>query len=384
MKKCKIKDVIEKEFKGLWGTDFDNNGIPVIKTNNMTYEGRINFSDICYRNISLDDAKENLLQKGDLIIEKSGGTKTHSVGYVNIFEGIDNKFVCNNFILPIRPKKDLVIPKFLFWQLHSMYKTERFSDCFNKTTGIQNLQKKTYFDKEIYLYDISIQKQIANHLDTIQAAIDNKQQQLKELDELVKSRFIEMFGDVYIYPKYEVKKMGEICTVQQGLQIPIAKRLTNSDGDNCYKYITIQYLNGGKTVEYIKNPRKSVLCDYEDVLMTRTGNTGQVVTNVNGCFHNNFFRIDYDKSKLDRIYFIEFLSQDNVKQDMLRKATTTTIPDLSHCDFFKIPIILPPLELQNSFASFVQQIDKSKFVVKQQIKDLQELMDSKMQEYFGE
>ena len=190
MKKCKIKDVIEKEFKGLWGTDFDNNGIPVIKTNNMTYEGRINFSDICYRNISLDDAKENLLQKGDLIIEKSGGTKTHSVGYVNIFEGIDNKFVCNNFILPIRPKKDLVIPKFLFWQLHSMYKTERFSDCFNKTTGIQNLQKKTYFDKEIYLYDISIQKQIANHLDSIQAAIDNKQQQLKELDELVKSRFI--------------------------------------------------------------------------------------------------------------------------------------------------------------------------------------------------
>ena len=97
--KKQIKDVITKEFKGLWGTDFSDDGIPVIKTNNMSYEGRIDYTDICIRNITSEEAEGNFLCNGDLIIEKSGGTKTHSVGYVNIFEGEDNKYVCNNFIL---------------------------------------------------------------------------------------------------------------------------------------------------------------------------------------------------------------------------------------------------------------------------------------------
>ncbi|MCQ2513448.1 MAG: restriction endonuclease subunit S, partial [Lachnospiraceae bacterium] len=175
--KKQIKDVISAEFKGLWGTDFSDDGIPVIKTNNMTYEGRIDYSDICLRNITSEEAEGNFLCNGDLIIEKSGGTKTHSVGYVNIFEGEDNKYVCNNFILPIRPNRDLVNPKYLFWQLHGMYEAGRFSDCFNKTTGIQNLQKKTYFSKEINVPSLPEQQKIAAHLDSIQSAIDNKKQQ---------------------------------------------------------------------------------------------------------------------------------------------------------------------------------------------------------------
>ena len=194
--KKQLKDVISKEFKGLWGTDFSDDGIPVIKTNNMTYEGRIDFSDICVRNIPYEEADGNFLKEGDLIIEKSGGTKTHSVGYVNIFEGENDKYVCNNFILPLRPNTDIVFPKYLFWQLHVMYEAGRFSDCYNKTTGIQNLQKKTYFSKEINVPTISEQKQIASALDKIQLAIDSKKQQLILLDEAVKSEFVEMFGEL--------------------------------------------------------------------------------------------------------------------------------------------------------------------------------------------
>ena len=89
----KISDYVESQIKGLWGTDFDENGIPVIKTNNLTYEGHIDYSDICKRNITREHAKECYLKPGDLLIEKSGGTKTHSVGYVSYFEGDQNKFV---------------------------------------------------------------------------------------------------------------------------------------------------------------------------------------------------------------------------------------------------------------------------------------------------
>ena len=222
--KKKLKDVISKEFKGLWGTDFSDDGIPVIKTNNMTYEGRIDFSDICIRNIPYKEAENNFLKKGDLIIEKSGGTKTHSVGYVNIFEGEDDKYVCNNFILPLRPNTELVFPKYLFWQLHGMYEAGRFSDCYNKTTGIQNLQKKTYFSKDINLPSKEEQIKIAVHLDKIQSAIDNKKQQLSLLDEAVKSEFVEMFGENPVESgKWKVKKLGDCGTFKNGIAFLLQK-----------------------------------------------------------------------------------------------------------------------------------------------------------------
>ena len=146
-----ISDVIERQIKGLWGTDFadESNGIPVIKTNNMSYEGCIDYGEICYRNIDAESAKENYLHKGDLLVEKSGGTKTHTVGYVNHFDGDDDVFVCNNFILGLRPKKEMVNYMYLFYQLRYMYELGMFSDCYNKTTGIQNLQVKAYLGKSI-------------------------------------------------------------------------------------------------------------------------------------------------------------------------------------------------------------------------------------------
>ncbi len=89
----------------------------MIKTSNLTYEGYINYSDICKRNITEEQVKRNIteeqvngcyLKSGDLLIEKSGGAKTHSVGYVSYFEGEENKFVCNNFILALRPKNIII------------------------------------------------------------------------------------------------------------------------------------------------------------------------------------------------------------------------------------------------------------------------------------
>ena len=171
--KKKLKNVISKEFKSLWGTDFSDDGIPVVKTNNMTYEGRIDYSDISIRNIPYEEAEGNFLKEGDLIIEKSCGTKTHSVGYVNIFEGEADKYVCNNFILQLRPNTEVVFSKYLFWQLHSMYEAGSLSDCYNNITAIQNIQKKTYFSKEVNLPSISEQQQIAD----LQELLDSKMQE---------------------------------------------------------------------------------------------------------------------------------------------------------------------------------------------------------------
>ena len=212
----KISDYVESQIKGLWGTDFDENGIPVIKTNNLTYEGHIDYSDICKRNITEEQAKEWYLRPGDLLIEKSGGTKTHSVGYVSYFEGEEDKYVCNNFILALRPK-NTINSKFLFYQIQFKYESNQFSDCFNKTTGIQNLKVKDYLAKEIKIYTPEEQEKIVSELDTVRSIINKNKQILEKYEILIKSRFIEMFGDPVTNPMgWEVKKLKETAEIITG------------------------------------------------------------------------------------------------------------------------------------------------------------------------
>ena len=154
---------------------------------------------------------------------------------------------------------------------------------------------------------------------------------------------------------------GDICTVRQGLQIPISKRLTEYE-EGCYEYITVQYLHGGKEREYIKNPKDTVICNKDDILMTRTGNTGMVITGVDGVFHNNFFLIDFDRNKYDKDFLVQYLNLDMIQADILRRAGTSTIPDLNHGEFYKIQVFEPPKSLQEEFDVFLKQVDKSKVV----------------------
>lgn len=391
--KKKIQDVIQQEFKGLWGTDFSDDGIPVIKTNNMTYEGHIDFSDICKRNINIAEASPNFLQKGDLIIEKSGGTKTHSVGYVNIFEGEDNRYVCNNFILPIRPNKELVNSKYLFWQLHGMYESGKFSDCYNKTTGIQNLQKKTYFAKEINVPPKEEQQKIAAELDTIQSAIDNKKQQLSLLDEAVKSEFVEMFGENPVESgNWKVEKLETLGSLKNGMNFSPSESgidlfcVNVSDFQDFYKIedckkLSVISLNTLPADDYF-------LCN-EDIVFVRSNGNKKLVGRCIAVYPNNLkvtfsgfcIRFRKEKTEITTDFLLHFLKTDIAREKI--KGKGANIQNLNQQILNNVDIPVPPIELQNQFATFVQQIDKSKFIVKQQIADLQELLDSKMQEYFG-
>lgn len=392
--KKQIKDVISAEFKGLWGTDFSDDGIPVIKTNNMTYEGRIDYSDICLRNITSEEAEENFLCNGDLIIEKSGGTKTHSVGYVNIFEGEDNKYVCNNFILPIRPNRDLVNPKYLFWQLHGMYEAGRFSDCFNKTTGIQNLQKKTYFSKEINVPTLPEQQKIAAHLDSIQSAIDNKKQQLRQLDELVKSKFVEMFGDPVENEKnWECHKLGALGTFKNGLNFS-----QTEDGTEI-KYLGVADFKNNFSISnnqlgtVLSNviPSEEYYLKNGDIVFVRSNGNKELVgrcvvvyPNLEKIIFSGFcirFRLN-ENQQFNVIYLASALKTESLKSKTVGQGAN--VQNLNQKILTDLEIPIPSIELQNDFAEYVQKIDSVKSIIKNQLVDLQELLDSKMDEYFGE
>jgi len=165
-------------------------------------------------------------------------------------------------------------------------------------------------------------------------------------------RFGEFDGE------WSEKNFKDLTKINQGLQISISERYIEKVEDS-YFYITNEFLKKGSDKQYfIKNPSQSVLCTEKDVLMTRTGNTGQVVTNVNGAFHNNFFKIKYDE-RLDKDFLVYFLKSVKTQNTIMRLAGTSTIPDLNHGDFYRIKIQFPSKQEQQKIATFLSAVDSS-------------------------
>lgn len=155
---------------------------------------------------------------------------------------------------------------------------------------------------------------------------------------------------------WENLTMRDISSINQGLQIPIADRLTEKT-EGAYFYITNEFLRAGaKKSYYIVNPSPSVTCVESDILMTRTGNTGMVVTGVSGAFHNNFFKITY-KDSIARFFLYYFLTHHRTQHTLLKLAGTSTIPDLNHGDFYRISIAVPSLSEQRKIADFLTAVD---------------------------
>jgi len=164
-------------------------------------------------------------------------------------------------------------------------------------------------------------------------------------------RFPEFDGE------WSKKILKEFTKINQGLQIPISERFTEQV-EGSYFYITNEFLReGSKKSYFIKNPTDSVICDEDDILMTRTGNTGQVVTGVHGAFHNNFFKIKFDAC-CDKWYLYYFLTSYRTQHKILTLAGTSTIPDLNHGDFYKLNIALPKFPEQQKIASFLSAVDQ--------------------------
>ena len=259
------------------------------------------------------------------------------------------------------------------------------SELNSKGTGstFKAIGKSVLEETLVPMLSIGEQVKIVSKIESAEGIIRKRREQLLELDNLIKSRFVEMFGDPDVNEKgWKMNTFGDICTVRQGLQIPISKRLMEYEED-CYEYITVAYLHGGKEREYIKSPKATVVCTKDDVLMTRTGNTGMVITGVEGVFHNNFFLIDFDRTKFDKEFLVQYLNLDMIQADIIRRAGTSTIPDLNHGEFYKIKIFEPPINLQTEFNAFVHQVTKLKFEVQKSLDETQTLMDSLMQQYFG-
>ncbi|HFQ6336994.1 TPA: restriction endonuclease subunit S, partial [Streptococcus pneumoniae] len=242
-------------------------------------------------------------------------------------------------------------------------------DAVKHTHGstMKHLTKK-YFDNIIVPYtNLGEQQRIASELDLLSKLILRRQEQLEELNLLVKSRFNEMFGDVILNEKeWKVSKWNEILTIRNGKN---QKQVEDADG----KFPI--YGSGG-----IMGYAKDWIVKKNSVIIGRKGNINKPIL-----VRENFWNVDTAfglepvLEKINSEYLFYFCQLYNFEK--LNKAVT--IPSLTKSDLLNISIPLPPLALQNEFADFVVQVDKSQLAIQKSLEELETLKKSLMQEYFG-
>ncbi len=196
-KKVKLRDVCNKVISGEWGTKINENSqniASIIRTTNFSNDGKIDIQnkELLKREIDETKINEKRLKKGDIIIEKSGGSPNQPVGRVVYFNLNDDNdiFLCNNFTSILRVKEK-INSKYIFYFLRNNYKNNKVLKYQNKTTGIINLKLQDYL-KESYLFlpELKIQDRIVRILNNLEYLLEKNQKYLNFLTELTKSLFI--------------------------------------------------------------------------------------------------------------------------------------------------------------------------------------------------
>lgn len=387
MEKVKLSDIIQETITGEWGTDIkkDENDVYVIRTADFCNDGTINYDKVEKRNIAEKKIKEKSLVIGDIIIEKSGGTDKNPVGRVVLFDKENYKCLANNFTQVLRVKNEYYY-KYIFYQLFYKYKCGATLQMFNQTTGIQNLQMKIYLNQKLNTYIKEEQIEIANKLDKVQEIIGIRKKQIEELDELIKSQFVEMFEEKE-FPKIAIKDFADV----RAGGTPDRKNKTYWENGN------IPWIKTGEvkenliveSEEYITElgleNSSAVLFDVGTILVAmygqgvtrgRCAKLGIKATTNQACAGINI----YD-NKVINDYLFYYLQ---IKYEELRNLGLGGVqPNLNSKMIKEFEVILPPIELQNDFVKKIKLIDKQKFEIQKSLEEMQKLQESLMNKYFG-
>ncbi|MDV8566942.1 restriction endonuclease subunit S [Streptococcus pneumoniae] len=306
--------------------DWSSEGREIIRIQNLTKTS----TEINYYSGTID--KKYIVEAGDILISWSGT--------LGVFQWCGRSAVLNQHIFKV------VFDKIDIDKSYFKYVVEKgLQDAVKHTHGstMKHLTKK-YFDNIIVPYtNLGEQQRIASELDLLSKLILRRQEQLEELNLLVKSRFNEMFGDVILNEKeWKVSKWNEILTIRNGKN---QKQVEDADG----KFPI--YGSGG-----IMGYAKDWIVKKNSVIIGRKGNINKPIL-----VRENFWNVDTAfglepvLEKINSEYLFYFCQLYNFEK--LNKAVT--IPSLTKSDLLNISIPLPPLALQNEFADFVVQVDKS-------------------------
>ena len=241
-----------------------------------------------------------------------------------------------------------------------------WSNGTNRAVMGSTLNKATLSEIEITVPSIMEQMEIAKCLDKIDALISLRKQQLSKLDELVKSRFIELFGDpIRNTQNRPTTDFINIVKLQRGFDLPVQDR--QQDGD-----IPVFGSNGALDRHNVAKVQGG------GVITGRSGTIGRVYYTEGDYWPLNTSLFSVDTHGNNIIYLAYLLQM----YDLSRFTEGTGVPTLNRNKFHNKPIIDVPLSEQELFASFVKQTDKSKLAIQQSLAKLETLKKALMQKYF--
>lgn len=392
---AKLIDITGKSLSGEWGTDDETgDGIPVLRTTNFTNEGVVNYNDVVTRTITKKNIADKFLRKGDIIIEKSGGSDKFPVGRVIYFDGEENTYLFNNFTGLLRVKnQDEWYPKYIFYSLYANYKRGGTRAFENKTTGLHNLKTDDYVSRyEVAEIDKTEQILICEKLNKLYEIIKLRGQELQLLDDLIKARFVELFGDPIKNPKgWEVVTIGDIVTeVRYGTSKPAVE-------GGKYPYLRMNNLTVDghldlKDLKYIDIPddeMEKCVVRKGDVLFNRTnsielvGKTAVFDLPEDMVIAGYIIRVRLNERLLPEI-FSQYMNLEALK-DILRAMAKGAVnqANINAQELQSIKVYVPDMEVQKQFIKMKEQVDKSKVAIQAALDKSQLLFDSLMQKYFG-
>ena len=287
------------------------------------------------------------------------------------------------------PKKN-VLPEYLCYVVRYMHLEKYFSGA-----TIPHIYFRDYKSEEFNLVPVDYQEEIVATLGKIEAIVAARQRQLQKLDELVKARFVEMFGDSeFNTMQWPTKKLSELCAVSSSKRI-----YQNEQSTEGVPFLRISDLN--ERIDNVKNApelfipinkynelKENGLVPTEgDILVTSRGTLGRCyIVRPEDEFYFQDGMISWLSdlnSQITSVYLSQLFAMSGIQKQIASLQAGSTVAYLSITMVKKLNIMLPPLDRQEQFAAFVEQTDKSKVAVQKALDEAQLLFDSLMQKYFG-
>ena len=240
------------------------------------------------------------------------------------------------------------------------------------------------------------QKRIVKLLDNLSEVKNKKNEELKLCDTLIKARFVEMFGDPIVNPyNFKQEKLERLsCLITKGAS-PTWQGFNYVEDDDQTLFITSENVKNGyldlKKSKYVENKfndkhRRSILQKGDfliNIVGASIGRAAQYSENKLANINQAVALVRLKLNVISSVYLSIYLNS-NKALDMYQKMQSNVArANLSLQNIKDLEIILPPIELQNEFASFVQQVDKSKVAIQKSLDETQILFDSLMQKYFS-
>ena len=293
----------------------------------------------------------------------------------------------------LMPNSDIDIDWFYFC-LKNMHLGKQAS-----VTTVPNLYFKDYGENYIYVPTFEEQKKVAKRLNKLSDCIDDCLTELNLLDELIKSRFIEMFGNDYSSSKYPIEKLGKYMTAlvdfnANGSYEKLDSNVKMYDEPNYAWMVRTTDLENQEhdDIKYIDKDAYELLSKSKifggELIMSKIGSAGKIYLmpeiQMPASLGRNAFLMRFDEHKVDTVYLFYMLSTDFGTEDIMSKTRGAVTKTITKDDTRNIRYIDAPIHMQKEFSRFIKQINETKTNIRKRLNCLNELLNKKMNEYFGD